>query len=32
MEINQANTPHLVNLLDRVEADVQTVAFSAKSF
>jgi hypothetical protein len=26
------NTPHLVHLLDHVEADVQAVAFSAKSF
>jgi hypothetical protein len=32
MEINRANTPHLVHLLDRVEADVLAVAFSAKSF
>jgi len=31
-KISQANTPLLVQLLDRVEQDVQTVAFSAKGF
>jgi acid phosphatase (class A) len=32
MEINRVDTPMLLHLLDRVEQDVQTVAFSAKSF
>lgn len=32
MEINPKSTPLLVHLLDRVEQDVQSVAFSAKSF
>jgi acid phosphatase (class A) len=32
MEINQGNTPLLIHLLNRVEQDVQSVAFSAKDF
>ena len=31
-EINQADTPLLIHLLDHVERDVQAVAFSAKDF
>jgi acid phosphatase (class A) len=32
MDINPVDTPLLVHLLDRVEQDVQAVAFSAKNF